>query len=213
MKRIVIVDYGLGNLFSIKQACIHVGYTPVISGDQHEIEMADYLILPGVGAFGVAMQSLTDTRLLNPIKEFAQSGKPLLGVCLGMQLLFDSSQEFGKTAGLGLIPGEVVRFPAEVNSKKLRVPNIGWHKIYAPNNRYWQNTPLKSVDAINNHMYFIHSYYAEPIKQDNVLALSAYNGFEYTCAAVHNNIWGFQFHPEKSGEAGLSIYKSFFELN
>jgi glutamine amidotransferase len=210
MKKVVIVDYGLGNLYSIEQACIHVGYKPLVSGNKDDIISADRLILPGVGAFGVAMQSLNDTGLLQPIKEYAQSGRPLMGICLGMQLLFDSSQEFGHHDGLGLIEGTVVRFPSEVNGKKLRIPNIGWHKVYSPSS--WDNTPLTEVDQASNHMYFIHSYYAQPKNPENILALSKYDGFEYTSAAVKNNIWGFQFHPEKSGEEGLSIYKNFLAI-
>jgi glutamine amidotransferase len=124
MKKVVIVDYGLGNLYSIEQACLHVGYAPLISGDKNDIANADRLILPGVGAFGVAMQSLRETSLLDPVKQYAHSGRPLMGICLGMQLLFDKSEEFGEHEGLGLIEGTVVRFPSQVNGLPLRVPNI-----------------------------------------------------------------------------------------
>ena len=212
MKKVVIVDYGLGNLFSIKQACLHVGYTPLISGDKNDIASADSLILPGVGAFGVAMKSLRKTSLLDPIKEYARSGRPLMGVCLGMQLLFDRSEEFGDHEGLGLIEGSIVRFPSHVNDRQLRVPNIGWHKVYPSSKTSWSNTPLSNINTAGNHMYFIHSYYASPKNADNVLSLSTYNDFEYTSAAVQGNTWGFQFHPEKSGEEGLTIYKNFLSI-
>lgn len=212
MKKIVIVDYGLGNLYSIEQACIHVGFSPIISGNEADIIDADYLILPGVGAFGVAMQSLKETGLIDPIKAYAKSGKPLMGVCLGMQLLFNESEEFGNHQGLGFIEGKIAKFPASIGGQKTRIPNIGWHKIYPPKNVSWENTPLKDIDEQKDHVYYIHSYYAEPVNEVSVLCLSTYNGFEYASGVRHDNIWGFQFHPEKSGEEGLTIYKRFLEI-
>lgn len=212
MKKIVIVDYGLGNLYSIAQACIHLGYNPVISGDNEDILNADYVILPGVGAFSVAMHALRDTGLAQTIKKYAATGKPLMGVCLGMQLLFETSEEFGENKGLALIKGRVLRFPSIFEGSKLRIPNIGWCKIYSSHYNEWTNTPLCELKPSKDHMYFIHSYYVEPESKKNTLALSNYNGFKYASAVVNNNIWGFQFHPEKSGEEGLSIYKNFLEI-
>lgn len=212
MKKVVIVDYGLGNLYSIEQACLHVGYQPLISGDKDDIINADSLILPGVGAFGVAMQSLRETGLRDPIKQYTHSGRPLMGICLGMQLLFDKSEEFGDHEGLGFIEGSIVRFPSQVNDQQLRVPNIGWHKVSPSVPGAWANTPLCDINPAGNHMYFIHSYYALPKSVDNILSLSKYNDFEYTSAAMQGNIWGFQFHPEKSGKDGLSIYKKFLSI-
>jgi glutamine amidotransferase len=212
MKKIVIVDYGLGNLYSIAQACTHIGYEPEISKDKESILNADYLILPGVGAFGIAMQYLKDADLIEPIKKYTASGRPLMGVCLGMQLLFDKSEEFGEHEGLGLIQGKVSRFPSVVNDVQLKVPNIGWSRINPPENTSWKNTPLTEIDPAKDHMYFIHSYYTSPTKPENILSLSNYNDFEYASSVVKDNIWGFQFHPEKSSEEGLTIYKNFFNI-
>lgn len=212
MKKIVIVDYGLGNLYSIEQACIHVGFSPIISGEKEDLIDADYLILPGVGAFGVAMQSLKETGLIEPIIEYAKSGKPLMGVCLGMQLLFDGSEEFGNHEGLGFIKGKIVKFPEYIADQKIRIPNIGWHKIYPPNGVVWEDTPLVDIDQHKDHLYYIHSYYAQPVNKDSILCLSNYNGLEYASGVNYQNIWGFQFHPEKSGEEGLTIYKRFLEI-
>lgn len=172
---------------------------------------ADYVILPGVGAFGVAMQSLKETGLVAPIKAYAHSGRPLMGVCLGMQLLFDESDEFGNHEGLGFIKGKIVKFPEFINQEKIRIPNIGWHKIYPPHGVTWNGTPLTDIDQDKDHVYYIHSYYAQPVNKENVLCLSSYNGLEYASGVNDKNIWGFQFHPEKSGEEGLQIYKRFLE--
>ncbi|WP_222535553.1 imidazole glycerol phosphate synthase subunit HisH [Pedobacter polysacchareus] len=212
MKKIVIVDYGLGNLYSIEQACIHVGFPPIISGKTEDILSADYLILPGVGAFGVAMQSLKDTGLIETIKEYAKLGRPLMGVCLGMQLLFEESEEFGNNVGLGLIKGNIVKFPKYIEDQKIRIPNVGWRKIYAPANISWNETPLRDIEQERDHVYYIHSYYAKPKNIEDILCLSEYNGLEYVSGVHCNNIWGFQFHPEKSGEEGLTIYKRFLEI-
>jgi imidazole glycerol-phosphate synthase subunit HisH len=212
MKKIVIVDYGLGNLYSIAQACTHIGYTAEITRDQKLISNADYLILPGVGAFGIAMQYLTDAELVEPLKAYAASGRPLMGICLGMQLLFDESEEFGQHQGLGFIKGEVKRFPSVVNNKQLKVPNIGWIKICQPANKSWNNTPLAEIDPLEDYMYFVHSYYTSPAEKESVLSITNYNGFEYASSVMKDNIWGFQFHPEKSSEKGLTIYKNFFNI-
>jgi glutamine amidotransferase len=211
VKNVVIVDYGLGNLYSIKQACIHVGYKPVISGNQEEILKAESLILPGMGAFDVAMSSLRKSDLIEVLNTYVASGKPLMGVCLGMQLLFTQSEEFGLHEGLGYIPGSVKRFPTDYNDVKLRVPNIGWCKI-APALKPWGDTPLSSIDPISNHMYFVHSYYCKPEDDKNILSVSEYNGFEYASSVCKDNVWGFQFHPEKSGEEGVAIYQNFLKI-
>lgn len=210
MKKVVIVDYGLGNLYSIRQACIHVGYNPVVSGDPAVIAGAESLILPGVGAFGVAMNSLRQSGIISVLNGYVQSGKPIMGICLGMQLLFDQSEEFGVHTGLGYIPGRIVRFPPSHESKQLRVPNIGWCRLYEENIS-WTNTPLADIDKQKNHMYFVHSYYTIT-DQQYILASSDYNGFSFTSAVCRDNIWGFQFHPEKSSGEGLTIYQNFLKL-
>ena len=206
-KNVVIVDYGLGNLYSILQACNHVGYSPKISSDKNEILNADYLILPGVGAFKVAIEHLKERGLISVIKEYAASSKPLLGVCLGMQLLFDSSEEFGNHNGLGLIPGIIKKIPNNFEGEKVKIPHIGWNKLYPAKHKFLA-TPLREI-LDEDFMYFVHSYYASPSNSSDILTYTYYQGFKY-CSSVHkNNIFGFQFHPEKSGEKGLSIYKNF----
>ena len=211
-KNVVIVDYGHGNLYSINQACIQVGYKPIISSSQSEIANADKLILPGVGAFKVAMVELMNKNLIEPIFEFVQKGNYLMGVCLGMQLLFESSEEFGYNKGLGLVNGTVERFPSVVNDKKMRVPHIGWNNIqkYSKQNN-WNSTPLANISE-QDYLYFIHSYYAKPADLNNILSISQYQEFEFCSSVQKENVFGFQFHPEKSAEQGLSIYKNFLKL-
>jgi glutamine amidotransferase len=206
-KKVVIVDYGLGNLYSIAQACSHVGYSPLISANREEILSSDYLILPGVGAFKVAMNHLADRGLIDVVKEFADSGRPLMGVCLGMQLLFDESAEFGIHKGLGLISGTIEKIPQSFEDQKIKIPHIGWNKLYHSRNE-WGNTPLAEISE-NDFMYFVHSYYASPSDESHILTYTYYQGFKYCSSVQKNNIFGFQFHPEKSGEHGLSIYNNF----
>jgi glutamine amidotransferase len=212
MKNVVIVDYGHGNLYSINQACIQVGYNPIISSSQSEIANADKLILPGVGAFKVAMDELINKNLIEPIFEFVQKGNYLMGVCLGMQLLFESSDEFGINKGLGLIHGTVERFPSVINDKKIRIPHIGWNNIQMNSEmNNWSSTPLANISE-QDYLYFIHSYYAKPTDLNSILSISQYQEFEFCSSVQKDNVFGFQFHPEKSAEQGLSIYKNFLKL-
>lgn len=211
-KNVVIVDYGHGNLYSIYQACIQVGYNPIISSSQSEIANADTLILPGVGAFKVAMEELMNKNLIEPIFEFVQKGNYLMGVCLGMQLLFDTSDEFGNNKGLGLINGTVEIFPSVINDKKIRVPHIGWNNIQNNSKQNkWNSSPLANISE-QDYLYFIHSYYAKPVDLNNILSISRYQEFEFCSSVQKDNLFGFQFHPEKSAEQGLSIYKNFLKL-
>lgn len=208
-KKVVIIDYGLGNLYSIAQACNHVGFSPVITSNKEEIINADSVILPGVGAFKIAMNHLLELDLVPVIRDFAKSGKPLMGICLGMQLLFDESEEFGMNKGLGLIPGVIKRFPEKVNDKKIKIPHIGWNRLINAGCN-WANTPLREISEME-FMYFVHSYYAEPLIQSDILTYTNYQEFKYCSSIQNENIFGFQFHPEKSGETGLSIYKYFLD--
>ncbi len=211
-KKIVIIDYGHGNLYSINQACVKVGYKPIISSRPEDILGADSLILPGVGAFKVAMDELRGKNLIEPIKGFVKKGNYLMGVCLGMQLLFSSSEEFGYNDGLGLIDGEIKRFPSSFNNHKVRIPKIGWNKLMnGAENNQWENTPLQEISE-EDYMYFIHSYYANPSNPKKVLSVTDYQGFRYCSSVQDRNIFGFQFHPEKSSEKGLTIYKNFLKL-
>lgn len=207
MSKVVIVDYQLGNLFSVKQALNSIGLNVILSNSPAEIASADALILPGVGAFGDAMINLKKQDLVAPIKDCVAAGKPFLGICLGLQLLFTESEEFGANKGLNLIPGLVKRFyNYDKNGEVVKVPQIAWNEIY-PLHQQWENTPLKNLN-VNEHMYFVHSFYVEPLEKDCVLSLTNYRGTEYTSSVCKNNIFACQFHPEKSAAKGLGIYKN-----
>jgi glutamine amidotransferase len=209
-KNIVIVDYGLGNLFSIEQACKHLGYSTTLSKDPDIILGASNLILPGVGSFEIAMKQLNTFNLIETLTTFVKTGKPIMGVCLGMQLLFDESNEFGNHNGLGFIKGKVIKFPNIVNNIKIRIPHIGWNKIYE-SELEWANTPLVNIKN-ESLMYFVHSYYVQPESNENILTRTNYAGFEFCSSINKDNIFGFQFHPEKSGKEGLMIYDNFLKI-
>ena len=210
-KNVIIIDFHLGNLFSVKQACDIIGINARISSDKNEIANADALILPGVGAFIEAMQNLKDLDLINSIKDAVAVGKPLFGVCLGLQLLFTSSEEFGSGYGLNFIPGVIKKFPTILNDKKIKVPQIQWNKIYS-NKLEWEGTPLSDIKQ-GEFLYFVHSYYVEPVNDLYILSKTNYGGIEYCSSVIKENIFAVQFHPEKSAENGLSIYKNWATLN
>jgi glutamine amidotransferase len=207
--KIIIIDYGLGNLFSIAQAIIKVGGTPHITSDKKEIAAAQHLILPGVGAFGNAMDSLKRLDLVAPLMDYVAEDKPLMGVCLGMQILFEESEEFGYHQGLGVIKGSIKKFSPSPE-QKVKVPQIGWNQIQQVKKADWDASPLRGLKD-QEFMYFVHSYYAAPKEQDVVLTRSHYAGIEYCSSVKKSNVVAFQFHPEKSGAAGLSIYKEFIQ--
>lgn len=210
--KVAIVDYQLANMFSVDLACTHVGLDPEITSDPAVIAAADAVILPGVGAFGEAMQNLISLGLVDPIGEFIASGRPFLGICLGMQLLFSESEEFGQSRGLGVIPGRVVRFPeSSPAGGKLRVPQIGWNRIRRPALRSWEETPL-SETADGEYMYFLHSYYVIPEKTGVQLCVTEYEGIEYCSGVASGNVFGLQFHPEKSATKGMDIYRGLASL-
>jgi len=201
MKRIVIIDYGLGNLRSVQKGLEHVGASPAISGNPEEILAADGIILPGVGAFIDAMKCLVP--LKGVIAEFADSGKPMLGICLGQQVLMSSSEEGGLTDGLDLIKGRVLRFP----KSELKVPHMGWNNI-----RIKQDHPLFKGIPDGSFVYFVHSYYVDTAAE-NTLASCEYGlGFSASVVNSKGNVMGTQFHPEKSGATGLKILKNFVEM-
>jgi glutamine amidotransferase len=205
-KKVTIIDYQLGNLFSVKQACDTIGISATISSDSKDIEEADAIILPGVGAFIEAMNNLDKLDLVNPIKDYVGAGKPIFGICLGLQLLFSQSEEFGSGKGLDIIPGLIKKFPAMKNGKKIKVPQIAWNQVYE-DKKSLANSPLKDLTA-REFMYFVHSYYVEPLEESCVLTKTNYEGLEYCSSIIENNIFATQFHPEKSSEKGLSIYKN-----
>lgn len=206
-KKVVIIDYKLSNLFSVKHACEYVGLTPVISSDKEDLKNADGVILPGVGAFGDAVMNLEKLGLIDPIKDFVGSGKPFLGICLGLQLLFTESEEFGNTKGLGLIAGKVRKFSAPPHNVRMKVPHIGWNKIYSLSDSFneWGISPLSGI-ADSTFMYFVHSYYVCPDNKEDIITSTNYSGFEFCSAIKRENIFATQFHPEKSANEGIKVY-------
>ncbi|MBW3546206.1 MAG: imidazole glycerol phosphate synthase subunit HisH [Bacteroidetes bacterium] len=207
-KKVLILDYHLGNLFSVKQACDHVGIHADITSDKNLIEKADAFILPGVGAFIEAMKNLEHLDLIAPLKDAVKAGKPLFGICLGQQLLFTESEEFGARKGLDFISGSIRKFSkGNQAGERIKVPQIGWNKIYKGQND-WLNTPLQDIEE-DDYMYFVHSYFVQADNKENILSLTNYEGIEYCSGVIKSNkIVATQFHPEKSGAKGLSIYKN-----
>lgn len=199
-----IIDYGVGNLFSLRSSLRAIGIDADYTGNPAEIRKADKLILPGVGAFRDAREALRSTGLDRVVQEEAGKGKPLMGICLGMQMLFDRSYEYGEYEGLGLIPGEIVPMEGRI-PKDLPIPHIGWNELMLK-----QPSPLMKNTANGDYGYFVHSYYAET-PAEYVIATTDY-GVEMTAAVQKDNVYGCQFHPEKSSEVGLSILKAFCEL-
>lgn len=211
-ENITIVNYGLGNLYNLSRALIHCGCENVkISSNPDDILIADKIILPGVGAFRTAMIELKERKLVKPICEFASSGKPLLGICLGMQILATNGEEFGLNDGLGLIPGRVIKIADKnINYKKIKIPFIGWSNIIFEKNVSESN--LYSVMDKNDELYFVHSYEFIPTDQNNIIAKYDYCELKINAIVQLNNIIGFQFHPEKSGPVGLKLLKKFTDL-
>lgn len=202
-----IIDYGLGNLFSVKHACTAVGISAEVTHTKDQILASDIVILPGVGAFGDAMDQLKRLDLVSLLKELPSQGKLLVGICLGMQLFMTESQEFGSHKGLGLIDGQVVRFENPHRSHRpLKVPQVGWNQI-RNNGRNWVDSPLKGLPD-GEFMYFVHSFYAQPKNSDMVLSLTRYGQLEFCSSLMDRNIFASQFHPERSGHNGLEIYRN-----
>lgn len=200
---IAIIDYDAGNIMSVKKALDFLGKDNKITRDSKEILSADHVILPGVGAFGDAMNRLTEYGLVDVIHEAVSKNIPFMGICLGLQLMFDSSEESCGVKGLSLLPGEIVKFS---NEGGLTVPQIGWNSLKFPKeSRLFKGIPEDTF------VYFVHSYYLKAVNRDDVAATSDY-GIVYDCAVEHGNIFATQFHPEKSSEWGLKILKNFVEI-
>ncbi len=212
---VAIVDYGLGNLFSVKQACEHVGMAADITASHDKLIEAEAIFLPGVGAFGDAMASLKRLDLINLIKEQTLAGKPLIGICLGLQLLMSESHEFGRHEGLGIIDGTVIPFNKPRTEKGvLKVPQVGWNNI----NRFnagdsstidqWAGTPLEGIRS-GEFMYFVHSFYVKPVDSSIAMSTTQYGDVNFCSSLLQKNIFASQFHPERSGPHGLQIYRNF----
>lgn len=204
---IAIIDYGVGNLFSLKSSFAFIDKEAVVTGDPEVIEKCDRIILPGVGAFSDAAKKLKESGLGDVVKEQAAKGKPVLGICLGMQLLFEKSYEYGEYEGLGLIKGNV-RPIADVVGKELKIPHIGWNALIFPKDK--EKSPLYKYTNEGDFVYFVHSYYAADC-DESITAVSEY-GTMITASVQNGNIYGAQFHPEKSGNVGLGILKAFCEI-
>ena len=205
MSEVIIVDFNLGNLHSVKKACEVCNISARVSSQKSDIKKAKALILPGVGAFGEAMSNLKKLDLINSITDFVESGRPLFGICIGLQLLFSESSEFGFTKGLNLINGKVEKITLENQEiyKNFRIPFIGWNKIEFKN-----KSSLFDHIKDGDYFYFIHSYCARLDISSDLIASSTYGDQQVTAAIERNNIFATQFHPEKSGKHGLQVYKN-----
>ncbi len=202
---IAVIDYNMGNLRSVQNAFDKVGAEAKIVSDPKEVGKFDKLLLPGVGAFGDAMEHLRKSGMDEAIKDFAKSGKPILGICLGMQLLFEKSYEFGENEGLGLIEGEVVAFDKSKFQKPLKVPHMGWNEVFV-----FRDTPIFKDLPKAFYLYFVHSFHA--VCDDKYVIGKTFYGYEFVSAVCKDNVYGIQPHPEKSHDNGLKIIKNFTEL-
>lgn len=212
LPEVTVIDYGVGNLLSVRRGLEYWGAKVTISGDTDVILRSTHVVLPGVGAFGNAMAALQQLDIPAVIREVAALGKPFLGICLGMQLLLDESEEFGVTPGLGLIPGRVIPVPSTTTSgNHQKIPHIGWNALLpAGGHENWDGTILENVRPLER-VYFVHSFMADPIDTGHRLADCSYGGQSVSAVISRDNITGCQFHPEKSRSVGLQILKSFLE--
>jgi len=208
---IAIVDYGMGNLRSVDKAFKKLGFETQVTGDRQEIEKAEGIVLPGVGAFKDCMDNLANLNLIDPIVESIKKGKPFLGICLGLQLLFSESEEFGVHKGLGIIKGRVKRFPTDLSDSgssngRLKIPHMGWNRIKIIN-----KSPIYDGIDDGSYFYFVHSYYVIP-EDRNVIATETYYGIKFVSSIWQENIFATQFHPEKSQKMGLMVLRNFGNL-
>ena len=209
--KIAILDYGLGNVKSISNAFDNIGVIPILSKDRDVVMESSALVLPGVGAFAKGMENLEKNNLVSIIYDFVKTSKPFLGICLGMQMLLEKSEEFGETEGLGLIKGKVKKMSINGNSLD-KLPHVSWNELSEPSQGRWKGTLLNDSSLLTD-VYFVHTFVASPENKKDVLATTNYGNTEF-CAAVHSkNVYGTQFHPEKSGKAGLKMLKNFIELS
>ncbi|TGM31714.1 imidazole glycerol phosphate synthase subunit HisH [Leptospira biflexa] len=210
---VLIIDYGVGNLLSVQRGFEHCGAKVEISSDPDQILKASHVILPGVGAFANAMEALHERNLTEVIHEVVKKGKPFLAICLGMQMLLDESEEFGLTKGLGLISGRVVPIPSTTsNGLSQKIPHIGWSELYPANQSNQWNSKILETLEFEDSVYFVHSFMALPIDNQNRLADTFYGGNRISSVIGRDNVFGCQFHPEKSGQVGLKILSQFIKL-
>ena len=208
---IAVIDYGMGNLRSVQKSLEFVGAKVIVTHDPDLILNANSVVLPGVGAFKDCMANLKKLKLVDPIRKFIDGGKPFLGICLGLQVLFEESEEYGPVAGLSILPGKVVKFPGgsseTKNGRPIKIPHMGWNQI-----KIKKNVPLFGGVGDSPYFYFVHSYYVVPEDQNMIATVTNY-GIEFVSGIQHKNIYAFQFHPEKSQTLGLSILERFSNLN
>ena len=218
--KVAIADYGIGNLFSVRHACEQVGLEAGITTSSKEILAASAVILPGVGAFGDAMAALERLGLESVLRDFAASGRPMLGICLGMQLLMTQSHEFGRHRGLNIVKGEVLRLKEFTEEeRRLKVPHVGWNRIYRHSQENvlghhsvtWNGSILEGLSQ-GEFMYFVHSYYLRPVDSGVVLSSTPYGPMAFCSSLRFGNVFGCQFHPERSGPRGLRVYQNFAYL-
>jgi len=206
-----IIDYGMGNLFSVKKACEYANLRVIVTSNKDEFISSDAAILPGVGAFAQAMKNLEKLDLIKPIVDFIESGRPFIGICLGMQLLMSESEEFGRHKGLDIIRGSVLRFTSKnKDGQIIKIPQVGWNRISKPSfiNTYaWNDSLLQGIQD-GEFMYFVHSFYCKPDNEKISLSTTRYYDTEYCSSIIRKNIFATQFHPERSAVAGLKIYKN-----
>ncbi|MDH3998632.1 MAG: imidazole glycerol phosphate synthase subunit HisH [Desulfuromonadales bacterium] len=206
---ITIIDYEMGNLRSVEKAFEKLGFEARVSSNPEDLRNTDKIVLPGVGSFRDCINNLRNGGFVEPLLEHVAADKPLLGICVGMQMLFDESEEFGHHKGLGLIPGKVVRFPSGMveNSVRLKVPHMGWNNV-----QFHKDAPLFKGTADGSYLYFVHSYYCVADNPEHVAASCRYGDVEFCAAIWRDNLMATQFHPEKSQDIGLNIFKNFGEL-
>jgi len=202
---IAIVDYNMGNLASVQNAFASLGEETVVESNPAKFKEYNKLILPGVGAFGDAMEHLRERNMIDSLREFALSGKHMLGICLGMQLLFQSSNEFGKHDGLGIIKGTVTAFDTSKFSEPLKVPHMGWNRMFTESHPLFENLDDE------HYLYFVHTYHVNCTNKEDIIGRTNY-GYEFTSAIARDNVMGIQPHPEKSHENGLKILENFIKL-
>lgn len=210
IQKVAIVNYGMGNLFSIRNVCERIGLETSVTSSPEEIRLADGIILPGVGAFGGAMKILAELGLVDVLRGEIHGGKPFLGICLGLQLLMSESEEFGRHEGLGIFPGRVVRFPGQTrDARKLKVPHIGWnHTASLSEAERWEYSYLKGLGQ-GTYFYFVHSYYVIPEDPGIILSMTTYEDVTFCSSIQKDNVFACQFHPERSGREGFQVFKNF----